>query len=101
MRIACASRLGNREEELSGVHHLESLEEGCETDIDLFGCHVFLLGKCQMRLSVEVIIHTVSLTTLSEWRTERRVDCQNIKKIMALTLRAYQRRSRMNLQWPT
>jgi hypothetical protein len=95
-RIACASRLGNRKEELSGVRHLESLEKGCKTDVDLFGCHVFLLGECQVRLGAEVIIHTVSLTTLSEWRTERRVDCQNIRKIIALTLRAYQRRSKMN-----
>ena len=88
-RIACAGRLGNRKEEPSGVHHLERLEKGCETDVDLFGCHIFLLGKSQMQLDVEVMKHTVSLTTLSEWRTERRVDCQNIRKIMALTLRAY------------
>ena len=95
-RIACASELGNRKEELSGVHHLESLQKGRDTDVDFFGCHVFLLGKCQMRLGVEGIIHTVSLITLSEWRTERKVDCQNIRKIMALTLREYQRRTKMN-----
>lgn len=97
-RTAYASGLGDRKEELCGIHHLESLEKGRETDIDFFGCHVFLLGECQVQLGVEVIIHTVSLTTLSEWRTERKVDCQNIRKIMALTLRTYQRRGKMNPQ---
>ena len=97
-RIAYASGLGDRKEEVSGIHHLESLEKRRETDVDFLGCHVFLFGESQMRLGVEVIIHTVSLTTLSEWRTERKVDCQNIRKIMALTLRAYQRRSKLNPQ---
>jgi hypothetical protein len=46
-------------------------------------------------------LRTVSLMTLRELRTERKVDCQNIRKMMALTLREDQRRSKMNPWWLT
>jgi len=80
---------------VDGVHHLKSLEKRCETDIDLFGCHVFLWARFRCHSGLGVMAHTVSLTTLRELRTERKVDCQNIRKIMALTLREYQSRSKM------